>query len=537
MATQGYLGNANLKKPGTPIEYTPEMLKEYIKCAKDPIYFAKNYIKIVHVDKGIIPFDMYEYQEEIVEKISNNRRVVVNQSRQSGKTTTAVAVILHYILFEEYKTAAILSNKGDSAKDVLSRIKLAYEKLPKWMQHGILEWNKHNIELENGCKVVAGTTSSSTIRGSTIAFLYIDECAFIEGYEEFFRSVYPTISSGKTTKMLMTSTPNGLNHFWKIWEGAINEKNGYEYVEVKWDRVPGRDADWKNETLQAINFDYESFEQEYNCSFMGSTSTLLKSQTLRNLTFDYPMVETEGISQYEKPQPNHQYVATVDVSQGKGLDYSTISIFDISTLPYKQVCTFRDNMISAMDFSPLIFRLCTFYNNAQLLIEVNDTGVMVAETLLMDLGYEELLFTENSGRHGKRISGGFSANKVDKGLRTSKTTKAKGCSILKMLIEQEQLIIRDYHTISELSRFVKRGASYQAEVGYHDDMVMTLVNFAWLTEQQYFKDLTDIDTAQALREKTDQQWEDELLPLGFNNAGGDVHSLMHPNEEIVEWNK
>lgn len=277
MSNQGYLGNANLKKPGTPIEYTPEMLKEYIKCAKDPIYFAKNYIKIVHVDKGIVPFDMYEYQEEIVEKITNSRRVVVNQSRQSGKTTTAVAVILHYILFEEYKTAAILSNKGDSAKDVLSRVKLAYEKLPKWMQHGILEWNKHNIELENGCKVVAGTTSSSTIRGSTIAFLYIDECAFIEGYEEFFRSVYPTISSGKTTKMLMTSTPNGLNHFWKIWEGAIHEKNGYEYVEVKWDRVPGRDEEWKNETLQAINFDYESFEQEYNC-VVGDTLVTVKDE-------------------------------------------------------------------------------------------------------------------------------------------------------------------------------------------------------------------------------------------------------------------
>lgn len=277
----------------------------------------------------------------------------------------------------------------------------------------------------------------------------------------------------------------------------------------------------------------------HNCSFMGSTSTLLNSQTLKNLSFAYPIVEKEGISQYEKPQHNHQYVATADVSQGKGLDYSTISVFDITTMPYKQVCTFRDNLISAMDFAPLIYRICNLYNNAQLLVEVNDNGSMVAETLLMDLGYEELLFTENSGRHGKRISGGFSASKVDKGLRTTKTTKAKGCSILKMLIEQEQLIIRDYHTISELSRFVKRGASYQAEVGYHDDLVMTLVNFAWLTEQQYFKELTDIDTAQALREKTDQQWEDELLPLGFNNSGGDadMHRMKHPNEEIVEWYK
>lgn len=520
--TSGYLGNTNLKRIGEQIEFTPSALKEYMKCMKDPAYFARNYIKIVHVDRGFIPFDLYDYQEDIVEKITNNRRVAVLTARQSGKTTTATAVILHYILFNEFKTVAILANKGDSAKEVLDRVKMAYEALPKWMQQGVEEWNKFNIVLENGCKIYAGTTSSSAIRGKSISFLYLDEVAFIEGYDEFFASVYPTISSGESTKLLMTSTPNGLNHFWKTCKGAEEGTNGYEFVKVMWDDVPGRNEKWRQETLEALDFDEQKFKQEYCCEFLGSSGTLIDGSKLKELAYSRPLNENEGVTQYEKPISDRVYCMTVDVSRGKGLDYSTFSVIDITNMPYKQVCVFRDNMIGPVDFASVIYRLGLMYNESAVLIEINDIGEQVSDVLYMDYGYENLLYTENAGRSGKRISSGF-GKKVDNGIRTTKSVKSIGCSILKMLIEQNQLIIQDYNTIQELSRFSKKGSSYEAESGSHDDLVMNLVIFSWLTDQGYFKDMTDINTMLTLRQKSEEQIEQDLLPFGFIDVGDDTH--------------
>ena len=528
MEPRGYLGNNNLKRIGEQIEFTPENLKEYMKCIEDPAYFARNYIKIVHVDKGLVPFDLYAYQEEIVTKITNSRRLAVLTARQSGKTTTAVAVILHYILFNEYKTVAILANKGDSAREVLGRVQLAYEALPKWMQQGVEEWNKGNISLENGCKIYAGTTSSSAIRGKSISFLYLDEVAFIEGYDEFFASVYPTISSGESTKLLMTSTPNGLNHFWKTCKGAEEGTNGYEFTKVMWYDVPGRDEKWKQETLEALDFDEQKFKQEYECQFLGSSGTLIDGAKLKELAYSRPVNEREGLSQYETVKEGHTYAITVDVSRGKGLDYSTFNVIDISKMPYKQVCVFRDNMIGPVDFASVIYRVGLMYNEAAVLIEINDIGEQVSDVLLMDYGYENLLYTENAGRSGKRISAGFGKN-VDGGIRTTKSVKSVGCSILKMLIEQNQLIVQDYNTIQELSRFSKKGSSYEAESGSHDDLVMNLVIFAWLTDQTFFKDLTDINTLMKLREKTEQEIEDDLLPFGFIDVGDDI-----PDEDGFE---
>jgi hypothetical protein len=514
----GYNGNQNLKKSATPIEWDAELLKEYAKCAKDPIYFARNYIKIVHVDRGFVPFDMYPYQEEIVNKITNNRRVAVLTARQSGKTTTAVAVILHYILFNEYKTVAILANKGDAASEVLSRIKLAYEALPSWLQQGVEEWNKTYITLENGCKVYAGTTSSSAIRGKAVALLYLDEVAFIEGYDEFFASVYPTISSGETTKLLMTSTPKGLNHFWKTCKGAEEGTNGYQFVKVMWYDVPGRDEAWKQETLEALDHDQEKFNQEYCCQFLGSSGTLVSGAKLKELSPSTPITQTQGIYQYEKPEKDRTYALIVDVSRGKGLDYSAFSVIDITVMPYRQVCTFRDNMIGPIDYATSIHNIAKIYNNAYLMVEVNDIGGQVADILYFEYGYENMIFTENAGRAGKRVSGGFGKN-VDRGIRTTKSVKSVGCSVLKMLIEQNQLIIQDFQTIQELSRFSRKGSSYEAESGTHDDLVMGLVLFAWLSDQLYFRDLTDINTMSALREKSEEQIEEELLPFGFIDDG------------------
>lgn len=527
---KGYLGNNLLKRIGQQQQWTPEQLQEMALCMMDPIYFAEKYIKIVHVDRGLIPLQMYDYQKEIATKIFSNRRVAVLTARQAGKTTTAVAIILHYIIFNEHKNVGILSNKGEGSKEVLERVKLAYENLPKWMQHGIQEWNKNSIELENGCKVYAGTTTSSSIRGKSIAFLYIDECAFVEGYEDFFASVYPTISSGEETKLLMTSTPNGLNHFFKICEGAKQGSNGYQYVEVTWDLVPGRGEAWKQETLEALNFDQEKFAQEYECQFLGSSGTLIDGATLKYLQTAYrePIHSVQGLSAYELPQKGNTYVCVADVSRGKGLDYSAFHIFDVTKMPYKQVLTYRNNLVTPVDYADIIFRTTKSYNNAYILIEINDIGGQVSDTLHFDFEVETLLYTESAGRSGKRISGGFGSN-VDKGIRTTKQVKSIGCSILKLLIEQKQLMVTDFNTINELSTFSRKGVSYEAEPGCHDDLVMGLVLFAWLSTQTFFKDITDINTMMRLREKSDEEIMDDLLPFGFTYDDIEEEQVYQPS--------
>ena len=513
---RGYNGNANLKRKGTPIEFTQDMVGEFIKCAQDPVYFSEKYIQIVHVDHGLIPIKMYDYQKEIVEKITNNRRVAVVTSRQAGKTTTAVAVILHYVLFNDHKTCALLANKGDAAREILDRIKIAYEALPKWLQQGVIEWNKGSVEFENGCKIIAGSTSSSAIRGKSISFLYIDETAFVENWDEFFASVFPTISSGKTTKMLYTSTPNGLNHFYKTCIGAKEDTNGFEYVEVPWQRVPGRDEKWQKETLAAMEGDTQKFSQEFECGFLGSSGTLIEGGKLKNLVARNPLAQTQHMKVYEKPQKDHTYCCIVDVARGKGLDYSAFQIIDVTEMPYRQVCVFKDNMITPIDYAEIIYRSIKSYNEAYTLVEVNDIGEQVSEVLHYEFEVETLMFTESAGRSGKRISTGFS-KKADKGIRTTKAVKAVGCNMLKMLVEQDQLILNDFDTINELSTFSRKANSYEAESGCHDDLVMGLVLFAWMTDQMFFKEITNINTVNALRQRNEEELAESMMPIGFND--------------------
>ena len=522
-AQRGYNGNVNLKRKGTPIEFSNDMISEYLKCAADPIYFAEKYIQIVHVDHGLIPIKMYDYQKEIALAITNSRRVTVNTSRQAGKTTTAVAIILHYVLFNDYKTVALLANKGDAAREILDRIKIAYEAMPKWLQQGVIEWNKGSVEFENGCKIIAGATSSSAIRGKSISFLYIDETAFVENWDEFFASVFPTISSGNTTKILFTSTPNGLNHFYKTCEGARENRNGYIYIEVPWQRVPGRDDKWKKETLEGMDFDMQKFSQEFECNFLGSSGTLIEGSKLKNLVSRNPVGQTQFMKVYEQPEKDHVYACIVDVSRGKGLDYSAFHIIDVTSMPYKQACIYRDNTITPIDYAEIIYRTIKRYNDAYTLVEVNDIGEQVAEVLHYEFEVETLMFTESAGRSGKRISTGFSKNS-DKGVRTTKSVKSVGCNMLKMLIEQDQLIINDFQTINELSTFSRRGVSYEAESGCHDDLVMGLVLFAWMTDQLFFREITDINTLDKLRSRNEEELMESLLPIGFNNY--DDHEII-----------
>tara|TARA_R110000772_G_scaffold7228_7_gene24766 strand:+ start:4294 stop:5931 length:1638 start_codon:yes stop_codon:yes gene_type:complete len=525
MFERGYNGNANLKKKGQVIEWTEDKIQEFVKCSKDPSYFAEKYINIVHVDRGLIPIALYDYQRDIIDKITNNRRCAVVTSRQAGKTTTAVCVILHYVLFNDHRTVALLANKGDAAREILDRIKIAYEALPKWLQQGVVEWNKGSVEFENGCKILASATSSSAIRGKSISFLYIDETAFVENWDEFFASVFPTISSGNTTKILLTSTPNGLNHFYKTCEGAREGTNGYEFVQVMWQDVPGRDDAWKQETLSSMDYDYQKFAQEFECQFLGSSGTLIEGNKLKALVHKRPLRESNGLSMYQEPQEGYSYITVVDVARGKGLDYSAFQVIDVSKMPYRQVCTFRDNHITPIEYAEIIHRTVKHYNESVVLIEINDIGEQVSDLLHYDFEYENVLYTESAGRSGKRISSGFGRN-VDKGIRTTKTVKAVGCSILKLLIEQDQLILNDFATIQEMSTFSRKGVSYEAESGCHDDLVMCLVLFAWVSDQQYFKEMTDIHTLRALRARNEEEMMEDLLPFGFHDDG-------MPDENVV----
>ena len=522
---KSYLGNPNLKRSGVSVQWTPELVQEYIKCKQDVVYFVTKYMKIININKGLVNFVPYPYQEHMLKTMADERYTVIATARQAGKSTTTCGFILWYIIFHADKTVALLANKGETAREILGRIQLAYQHLPKWLQQGVKEWNKGSFELENNSRVIAAATSSNNIRGFSINLLFIDEAAFIENWDDFFTSVYPTISSGTESKIVLVSTPNGLNHFYQIWQNAAEKRNNYKPIKVMWHDVPGRDDNWKKDTLAAMNFDTEKFDQEYCVEFLGSSGTLIAGWKLKELVHQTPKMSRDGLSMYKQTEPGHSYVCIVDVSRGKGLDYSAFSIIDVTKMPYEQVCAFRNNLMTPIDYADVVHRVCKSYNNASILVETNDIGEQVATSLHYDFEYENVLFTESAGRGGKKITSGFGTN-VDKGIKTTKTVKSVGCSILKLLIEQNQLIINDFETISELSTFSRKGISYEAEPGKHDDMVMGLVLFAWLSNQAYFKDYTNINTLARLREKSEDELMAEMLPFGFVDNGAPVHDII-----------
>jgi hypothetical protein len=527
-----YLGNPNLKKVGVEVEWTPELMREYARCKNDVLYFVEKYIKIINVDEGLVPFKMYRYQKKMLRSMAIKRRTIITTARQVGKSTVTSAFIVWYIIFNKDKTVAMLANKGDTAREILGRVQLAYEHLPLWLQQGVKEWNKGSMLLENNSRVLAGSTSTSAIRGYSINLLFIDEAAHIENWEDFFTSVFPTISSGKTTKIILVSTPFGLNHFHKLWEDAINKRNNYSWILVTWDKVPGRDEKWKQMMIADSGGDLEKFEQEQNCAFLGSSGTLINGSALKNLVERPYLVTHENFTQYFIPEENHKYACIADVSRGKGLDYSAASIIDVTQMPYQQVAVYRSNLTTPADYAEVLWRISKMYNNAMLLVEINDIGEQVSHTVYDEYEYENILFTESAGRAGKRISGGF-GGMVDKGIRTTKTVKSIGCSLLKLLIEQQQLIINDKNTIDELKTFSKKGQSYEAEAGKHDDLVMGLVLFGWLSDQQYFKEMTDINTLMKLRDKSEEDIMDDMLPFGFVDRGESIEEIMAP--AAPEW--
>ena len=513
-----YLGNPNLKKAFTSSEFTEEQIVELQKCMADPKHFILNHINIVTIDRGLVPFEMYKFQEKMVDTFHENRFTICKLPRQSGKSTIIIAYLLHYVLFNENKNVAILANKSSTARDLLGRLQLAYEHLPKWLQQGVMNWNKGSLELENGSKIVAAATSSSAIRGGSFNIIFLDEFAYIPNNiaDEFFSSVYPTISAGKSSKIMIVSTPHGMNMFYKIWTDAINKNNTYIPIEVDWREVPGRDEKWKEETIR--NTSEQQFQTEFECEFLGSVNTLINATKLKALAHVDPQRSNE-IDVFEMPQKNHTYACTVDVSRGTNNDYSAFVIFDVSQMPYKVVAKYRSNEIKPVVFPNIIDTICRKYNYAYVLIETNDLGQQVADAMQFECEYDNMLMCTQKGRSGQILGGGFSGRGSSLGLRMTKAAKRVGCSNLKSLLEGDKLLVQDFDTIAELSTFISRGKSWEAEDGCHDDLVMCLVIFSWLANQAYFKELTDNDMRNALFAEQQNALEQDMAPFGFMDDG------------------
>jgi hypothetical protein len=520
-----YRDNPLLKRVGVEHQYTKEQVEEYMKCAQDPVYFCMNYIKIVNVDEGLINFSMWDFQKEMINLFKDNRFVITKCPRQVGKTTTTVGYLLWATIFTDSQNVAVLANKGSLARDILAKYQLAYENLPQWLQQGVVTWNKGNVELENGSKVIAASTSSSAIRGGSFNIVFLDEFAFVPNNiaHEFFNSVYPVISSGKSSKIIIVSTPNGMNLFYKLWMDSLEGRNNYKNFEIHWSMVPGRDEAWKEETIR--NTSYRQFQQEFETEFLGSSNTLISGYKLQQLRYIDPIVEHDKMKIYEHPikendngvKSDHLYCITVDVSEGKNFDSSAFSVFDISSTPYRQVATYSSSSISPILFPTVIVNAAKLYNDAYVLVEINNNP-QVADYIHQDLEYENLLKVFTGNKKPQQLSAGF-ARGIQMGLKMSTQVKQIGCSNLKTLIEGDKLLINDFDTYSELTTFEQHKTSFAAAEGANDDMAMTLVIFAWVTTQKYFREIVNHDLRKQIQLENMNQIDEEVLPAPIIEDG------------------
>ena len=518
---EGYQGNPNLPREDYIHSFTQHERDEFIKCVNDPIYFATKYIKIVNVDHGLMPFKMWDFQKDMLTTFHENRFSICKLPRQVGKTTTSVAYLLHYILFNEMATVAILANKSATAREIMGRLQLAFEYLPRFLQQGVKEWNKGSIELANGSRCLADSTSGSSVRGKTFNVVFLDEFAFVPNNiaEQFFNSTYPTISSGNTTKVIIVSTPNGLNLFYKMWSMAVEKKSDYKPIEIHWSMVPGRTQEWKEQVIR--NTSEDQFRQEFECEFIGSTNTLIHPSKIRALVFKNPIARDGDLHIFEQPIAGRTYVLVADVAEGQGLDYSTFSIIDVTEIPYKQVAKYKNNKISPLLFPTVLYTAAVKYNEAFILVEINSIGLQVADILHNELAYENLIKVRNGkNKAGQQATPGFT-KQMQFGLKTSVQTKKIGCANLKSLIENDKLIVNDEDTIMELTTFSAHKQSFAAEEGNNDDLVMTLVNFGWLTAQKYFKESVNTDIRRTLQEEQLQIMDQDIVPFGIIDNGID----------------
>ena len=520
-----YLGNINVKRDGIVQEWTQDLVQEYARCMTDPAYFARKHCKIISLDQGLVPFELYPYQEKMFEAFNEHRFNIVLACRQSGKSISACAYLLWFALFHPEKTVAVLANKGATAREMLSRITLMLENIPFFLQPGTKALNKGSLEFSNNSRIIAAATSGSSIRGLSVNLLYLDEFAFVERASEFYTSTYPVVSSGKDTKIIVTSTANGIgNTFYKIWEGATQGVNEFTPFRVDWWDVPGRDEKWKDQTI--ANTSQLQFDQEFGNTFFGTGDTLINAETLMSFRAQPYMKSLEGgdLLVYKEPEKDHDYIMTVDVSKGRGQDYSTFNLIDISVRPFAQVAVYRNNTISPLLFPNIIYKYAKGYNDAYVVIEANDQGGVVCNGLYYDLEYENV-----------HVSSSIKANAI--GIEVNRKVKRLGCSAIKDLLENKKLDIIDENTIMETSTFVAKGQSYEASDGNHDDLMMNLVLFGYFTSTQYFGDMTNINLKQMIFDQKMKEIEDDMVPFGYIDDGSEhIEQLERPTTEwAVEY--
>jgi hypothetical protein len=516
---ESYLGNVNVKRDGVIQHWTNEQVAEYAKCTYDPAYFARTYCKVISLDKGLVNFDLYPYQEKMFNQFNENRFNIVLACRQSGKSISSVAYLLWFALFHSEKVIAILANKGSTAREMLSRVTLMLENLPFFLQPGCKALNKGSIEFSNNSRIIAAATSGSSIRGMSVNLLYLDEFAFVERAAEFYTSTYPVVSSGKNTKVIITSTANGIgNVFQKIWEGAVQGTNEYVPFRVDWWDVPGRDETWKKQTI--ANTSQLQFDQEFGNTFFGTGDTLINAETLLSLRRKDPVrITKDNAKIYQEPQKDHLYIMTVDVSKGRGQDYSTFNIIDVSTNPFSQVATYKNNKISPLLFPDIIVKYANSYNQAIVVVESNDAGQVVCNGIYHELEYENLY-----------VESVVKSNSL--GIYMNRKVKRIGCSSFKDLIENRKIDIVDEDTILEISTFTAQGNSFEASDGNHDDLVMNFVMFGYFIGTNYFTEMTDINIKEMMFEQRMKEIQDDVLPFGFIDDGLDAPQISH---NVDEW--
>lgn len=524
MSSETYLGNINIKRDGIVQEWTKEEVQEYARCMQSPSYFARTYVKIISLDRGLVPFKLYPYQEKMFDHFNSNRFSIVLACRQSGKSISSVVYLLWYAIFHPEKTIAVLANKGATAREMLARVTLALENLPFFLQPGCKALNKGSIEFSNNSRIIAAATSGSSIRGMSVNLLFLDEFAFVERANEFYTSTYPVISSGKDTKVIITSTANGLgNTFHKIWEGSVQEVNEYKNFRVDWWDVPGRDETWKAQTIS--NTSQIQFDQEFGNTFFGTGDTLINAETLLSLRAREPQRVLEGglLYIYKEPCAKHEYIMTVDVSKGRGQDYSTFNVIDITTRPFEQVAVYRNNSISPILFPTIIYKYATVYNQSYVIVEANDQGGVVCNGLYYDLEYENI-----------HLSSAVKSSHI--GIEVNRKVKRLGCSAFKDILEEDKLQIHDENTIREISTFVAKGQSYEASEGNHDDLVMNLVLFGYFASSQMFSDMTDINLKEMMFQQRMEEIENDIVPFGFIDDGSDVIQEITDQEQVAKFN-
>ena len=536
---KGYLGNPNIKRAGEVIEMTQHEVDEYARCMIDPIYFITNYIKITTLDYGIQPFILFDYQVKFINCLHENRKVIGLFPRQHGKTTCVAAYLVWYTIFNKAKNVAILANKRSAAQEVMSRMQEMYSDLPKWIQSGVKEWNKGSFILANSSKAFIAATTAAGIRGKSVNFLYIDEAAIIPNTvaEAFFAATYPTISSGETTKIALTSTPLGLNHFWKFWIEAEQGINGFVPVRVDYWEHPKHDDAWAAEQLK--NLGQVKYNQEIGLHFLGSSQTLVAGEKIAALPVIRGNVVFPKYTEFEPPKKDENgkltgnYIITVDTSRGADLDASAFVVIDINQMPYKVVAKYADASVSTLMYPEIIMKTAQRYNDAFVLIETNDLGQQVADILFYDLEYENVYMSSRE----KIKEGQSGSNTKSPGLRTTKRSKAIGCDQLKMLIESDHLLVGDPDIISELSTFVRVGTSYKAEEGKHDDLVMCLVLFAYLTQEAVFKELFDFSLRKKFIHAQMQEFDSQTTPIGFVDRGtpDEVADVLESPDVVWEF--